>query len=81
MLPDGKDLGRYLALGQVGFEMVVPIGIGMALDYYLGWQPWGAVAGTVLGFSGGLLHLILVVRKLDKQDTGDDVAGPKSKTK
>jgi F0F1-type ATP synthase assembly protein I len=74
MIGNSKDLGRYVALGQVGMEMVVPIGIGLALDYYFGWNPWGVIAGTVLGFSGGLIHLIQMVQQLDKTPARDDKA-------
>ena len=81
MLPAGKDLGRYATLGQVGFEMVVPIAVGLVVDNYLGWQPWGVTAGTILGFSGGLLHLVLVVNKLNKTEQNDDSSGPKSEAK
>jgi F0F1-type ATP synthase assembly protein I len=82
--PNGKDLGRYVALGQVGLEMVVPIGIGLLVDYYLDWGHWGAVVGTILGFTGGLAHLIHLVNKLDKLDKKDsdqDSSGPKSEAK
>lgn len=81
MLPEGKDLGRYFAIGQVGFEMVLPIAAGILLDTYLGWAPWGVVVGTIVGFAGGLLHLVLVVRKLDKKDSSDDSARPTSGAK
>jgi F0F1-type ATP synthase assembly protein I len=53
-----KELGRYLALSQVGLEMVGPILLGVVLDYYLGWSPWGVLVGAVLGLTGGLFHLI-----------------------
>ena len=71
MLPDGKDLGRYVAIGQVGLEMVVPIGVGLAVDYYLGWAPWGVIVGTVAGFSGGLFHLVHLANKLNQKDSDD----------
>jgi hypothetical protein len=73
--PNGKDLGRYVALGQVGLEMVVPIGIGLAVDSYLGWGHWGAVVGTILGFMGGLAHLIVLANKLNRKDNTDDSSG------
>ena len=76
--PDGKDLGRYVVLGQVGMEMVVPIVAGLALDYFIGWGPWGVIAGTILGFAGGLTHLIHLVNKLDKKDSDGESSGPKS---
>jgi F0F1-type ATP synthase assembly protein I len=81
MLPSGKDLGPYVAIGQVGIEMVVPIGIGVAVDYYLRWGHWGTVVGTILGFTGGLFHLIYLVNKLDKKNSDDDSTGPKSGAK
>jgi F0F1-type ATP synthase assembly protein I len=64
--PDFKELGFYFALAQVGLEMVVPIGIGAALDYYLHWAPWGVVAGAVLGLMGGLIHLVALINRDDK---------------
>src|SRR5207248_5946661 len=62
---DRKELGRYLALAQVGLEMVVPIGVGLALDNYLGWSPWGVIGGAVLGLVGGLAHLVHLAGKAD----------------
>jgi F0F1-type ATP synthase assembly protein I len=55
-----------MALSQVGFEMVVPIGLGVVVDHYLGTKPWLTVAGAVLGFVGGLVHLISLSSKGDK---------------
>ena len=59
---DQKDLSRYLALGQVGLEMVAPIALGVELDSYLGWSPWGVIAGVVIGFVGGLAHLVTMTK-------------------
>jgi F0F1-type ATP synthase assembly protein I len=61
--PDSKELGYYIALAQVALEMVAPLGVGIGLDYYFGWSPWGAVVGAVLGFVGGLVHLIVMVNR------------------
>ena len=66
---DRKELGRYLALAQVGFEMVGPIGIGILLDYYLGWSPWGIVGGAVVGLCGGFAHLITLASRQDQSDS------------
>ena len=55
---DQKQLARYLALSQVGLEMVGPIVLGLLADYYFGWGPWGVLAGAVLGLVGGLAHLV-----------------------
>jgi F0F1-type ATP synthase assembly protein I len=64
-LGDPHDVRRYMSLSQVGLEMVAPIGLGLALDLWLGWLPWGVIVGAVLGFSVGLIHLFVVVSKDD----------------
>jgi len=61
--PDPKEVGRAYAMAQVGIEMVAPIGLGVALDYWLGWTPWATVAGAVFGFVGGLVHLVSMMNK------------------
>lgn len=64
-LGDPRDVRRYMTLSQVGLEMVAPIGLGLAVDHFLGWSPWGVIVGAVLGFAVGLVHLIVVVSKDD----------------
>lgn len=69
MLPSGdRDLGYYMALAQVGIEMIAPAGIGLALDIWLDWSPWGLITGTILGFTGGLFHLVQMVNRHDAQE-------------
>lgn len=65
---DPREFGRYLALANVGLEMVVPIGLGVALDYYLDWSPWGAAGGAVLGLTLGLFHLVTLTNKENERD-------------
>jgi len=67
--PDPKELGFYFSLAQVGLEMVVPIGLGLALDYYLGWGPWAAVTGAVLGLVGGLAHLVTLLNRREESES------------
>ena len=58
------DRARYAALAQVGTEMVAPLIVGLVLDFQLDTKPWLTLAGVVLGFAGGLYHLVAVlVRK------------------
>ncbi len=66
--PNSRELGYYFALAQIGLEMVAPMGIGVVLDYYCGWTPWAAVIGCVLGFAGGMVHLVLMVQKHDAEE-------------
>jgi F0F1-type ATP synthase assembly protein I len=66
-----KELGKYYAMSQVGLEMAAPVGIGLALDHFFGWSPWCAVAGVVLGFVGGLFHLVKIVNRQQKDSAGE----------
>jgi hypothetical protein len=62
MLPgsssDRREMSRLLAYSQVGFEMAAPIGIGLALDLWLGWLPWATLTGAVLGLTFGLFRAV-----------------------
>jgi F0F1-type ATP synthase assembly protein I len=50
-------------------EMVVPIVAGLALDYYSEkTAPWGILCGVFLGFTGGLVHLFAIMKRLEKLD-------------
>jgi F0F1-type ATP synthase assembly protein I len=79
--PNGQNLGRYLALGSVGLEMVAPIGLGLIVDYYLNWGQWGVSIGAVLGLAGGVTHLVLLANRLGKEDSDKKSSGPKSEAK
>jgi F0F1-type ATP synthase assembly protein I len=59
--PKQRELSRYVALGQVGLEMVSPIVAGVLLDRWLGWTPWLTVIGAVFGFGGGMVHLLSIL--------------------
>jgi len=69
--PSLREMGILLALGQVGMEMVVPIGVGYLADRALGTLPWLAVVGAVLGFVIGIVHLLVLVNKLDRSNASD----------
>jgi F0F1-type ATP synthase assembly protein I len=69
--PNNKDLGRYLAIGQVGLEMVAPIILGVVLDTYLNWSPWGVVVGATVGLIGGMAHLIQLANRANKPPKRD----------
>jgi len=75
-LGDPRDVRRYMTLSQVGLEMVAPIVLGLVLDHYLGWSPWCVIVGAVLGLSGGLVHLVAV---LNKEDRDPSPPGPEQR--
>jgi hypothetical protein len=70
-LHEQRQLGRYLAMGQAGLEMVVPIALGFYLDSRFGWSPWGVIVGAVLGISGGLYHLVRMADRANVDDAAD----------
>ena len=65
---DRKQLARYLALSQVGFEMAAPALIGLGLDHWFGWSPWGVITGAVIGLVGGLAHLVHLAKPRDEPE-------------
>jgi F0F1-type ATP synthase assembly protein I len=67
--PDLKQLHKLAVLSQIGLEMAAPIGLGVALDYYLGWAPWASICGAVLGLVGGMTHLIAIVNQGAAKDS------------
>ena len=64
---DPKKMAQYLALSQVGLEMVAPIVLGLVLDHYLGWSPWGVLVGAVIGLVGGIAHLVQLTSKRNQK--------------
>jgi F0F1-type ATP synthase assembly protein I len=71
--PNPREFGTYVEIAQVGMEMVAPLGIGLALDFYLHWSPWGVVVGAVLGLIAGVGHLVAILNRHDQRDS----SGPK----
>lgn len=67
--PNPRDYGFYLALSQIGLEMVAPLGVGIALDHYLDWAPWATIVGALLGLIGGMMHLVILVNQHNKSDS------------
>src|SRR5258706_13336760 len=66
---EARHTGRLFALSQVGFEMVVPIALGLFLDNRYGWTPWGVTVGAVLGLVGGMAHLLMMLKKFEQAES------------
>ena len=67
--PKPRELSFYYSLAQIGFEMVVPIALGVFLDDWLGLTPWITSVMAVVGFAGGLLHMVLMLNQRDREDS------------
>jgi F0F1-type ATP synthase assembly protein I len=54
-------------MAQAGIEMIVPLGIGVWLDHEFGWTPWATIIGTILGFVGGITHLVMLAHQAERE--------------
>lgn len=65
-VPDSRpkpDLTGYALAGQVGAEMVAPLVLGLVIDSQMQTTPVWSITGAVLGFLGGMTHLVLLARR------------------
>jgi F0F1-type ATP synthase assembly protein I len=75
-LRQSGEYGYLLAIGQVGIEMVVPIGLGVGLDMWLGTMPWITVASVMFGLFAGIVHLLVLVDRMDKAVKSEPPSSP-----
>jgi ATP synthase protein I len=59
---DSELSGSALGLGfRIGLELVVAVvfglGVGWAIDKYLGTKPWGLIVFVLLGIAAGMLNV------------------------
>lgn len=66
--PTPRELGYYIALAQVGFEMALPPLGGYYLDQWLETTPWITSFAAVFGFVAGLTHLIMILRQKERDE-------------
>jgi F0F1-type ATP synthase assembly protein I len=74
---ESREQGYYFALAQVGLEMVAPLIIGLVIDHYADWGPWATIGGVVLGFVGGVAHIVMLTNKHDSQQRKQGKDGDK----
>ncbi|HJT76816.1 MAG TPA: AtpZ/AtpI family protein [Gemmataceae bacterium] len=67
---DRRRLGLYFSLAQCGGEMVVPLVAGLLLDRSLHTMPWLTITGAVVGFVVGLVHMVVILNRLDQKPSG-----------
>jgi F0F1-type ATP synthase assembly protein I len=60
-----REYGHYVTIAQVGLEMGACVGVGLILDRYLDWAPWGVVGGAVFGLIAGIAHLAALANRRD----------------
>jgi F0F1-type ATP synthase assembly protein I len=69
----------YSQIYQLVSEFVIPIGLGIAVDWHFGTLPWGSILGTVCGVLLGSFRIRLILKKLEQQDrlNADSARNPK----
>lgn len=60
--------GLYYALATCGMEMVAPMIGGILLDNWLGTSPIFTAITIVLGFVGGITHMVLISNQINKAE-------------
>jgi len=60
--------GDWWRIAGIGFEFIAAVAvlaaIGLGIDKWLGSNPWGVLAGCVLGFVVGLTQLVRSAKKM-----------------
>lgn len=69
--PTPREMGYYAALAQTGLEMVLPAVAGHFIDGWLNTTPWITVIAAVVGFTAGLIHLIAIVNRKERDESRD----------
>src|SRR5919201_754938 len=66
--PDNAALQQGVGLGfRIGIEFVVAIGLGWAIDRWLGTRPWGMIVLFFLGVGAGMLSVYRAVAGIRMQ--------------
>jgi ATP synthase protein I len=74
--PTPREMGYYLALGQIGVEMVLPTLLGYWIDGWLETTPWITIIAAVVGFAAGMIHLIVILRQKERDESSDKKPPP-----
>ena len=64
-------MGYSFALAQVGIEMVLPTLVGYWIDSWLETTPWITIIAAVLGFAAGMIHLIVILKQKERDESSD----------
>lgn len=62
----GAAVGFRIAI-EILAAMAVGIGIGLALDAWLGTKPWLLIVFCILGFGGAMANVMRTARELDRK--------------
>jgi F0F1-type ATP synthase assembly protein I len=67
MARESSNWGQFLTLG---FETAAGVALGYFVGHWLdrkyGWEPWGTLAGSMLGMAAGMYLLIKEALRMNK---------------
>jgi F0F1-type ATP synthase assembly protein I len=67
MPQDEQNWGKYLAFGiEVAVGVVLGVVVGQWIDHRWHTDPWGVLAGALLGLAGGMYPLVKEGLKANK---------------
>jgi len=67
-LKDIQNYTEYLSLGtEIVSAMLVPLIGGYLVDYYWGTEPWGFIAGALLGFLGVFNTIYKIAKRANRE--------------
>ncbi|MDE2730542.1 MAG: AtpZ/AtpI family protein [Bacteroidota bacterium] len=59
-----RDAAPYMSLGmQLGLGMAGCVAVGFLLDRYLATEPWGVLAGALLGVASMIARVMYIARQ------------------
>jgi len=64
-----RDTGSALTIGyMLVVSILIGYGLGSLVDRYFNTEPWGMLAGLVLGIAAGFYNLFEVAIRMSRQD-------------
>ncbi len=68
--PTGWGLGLRYGSEFAG-GVLAGAGLGYLADRFLGWSPWGLLAGVTLGFAAGTLNVVRAAQSVNTEHGAD----------
>jgi F0F1-type ATP synthase assembly protein I len=77
-MKDPKSLHTFAAVGSIGFVVAGGVVLGWLAgswaDRRWGWEPWGTLAGVLLGLAGAAMECWVILKKTIDSGNRNDAA-------
>lgn len=69
-----EEYARYLGLGsEIAASLLIPIGLGYGVDYFLGTSPYGVLIGSVIGIAVFFLIIMRISKRFENNKKNDNL--------